>query len=165
MNKKKIVIGISVLIALILCFVLYKLLFPGDFQVGEDEIAVRIKLDLKEDIGLVVYDYSIDDHELGGGVSNADRSMIRRNDELISTWNKKELEDMFLDIDIDSDHLLFRMAFRIITEYVDPNYENVYPEDITKYLEPIEWTAYFGQEYTVLITGDKTNGYTIALEN
>ena len=55
------------------------------------------------------------------------------------------------------------MQFRIITEYVDPNYENVYPDDITKYMEPISWKANFGESYFITITGDKTNGYKAVL--
>ena len=55
------------------------------------------------------------------------------------------------------------MQFRIITEYVAPNYENVYPDDITKYLEPITWEAHFGESYFITITGDQTNGYEAVL--
>ena len=51
------------------------------------------------------------------------------------------------------------MQFRIITEYVAPNYENVYPDDITKYMEPISWEAHFGESYFITITGDKISGY------
>ena len=55
------------------------------------------------------------------------------------------------------------VQFRIITEYVDPNYENVYPDDITKYIEPISWEARFGESYFITITGDKINGYKAVL--
>ena len=56
------------------------------------------------------------------------------------------------------------MNFRIITEYVDPNYENIYPNDITKNIElPISWNAKFGEEYFVRITGDNQNGYIVEL--
>ena len=55
------------------------------------------------------------------------------------------------------------MQFRIITEYVEPNFENVYTEDITKYAEPISWEAHFGESYFITITGDKTTGYKVAL--
>ena len=55
------------------------------------------------------------------------------------------------------------MQFRIITEYVAPNYENVYPDDITKYMEPISWEAHFGESYCITITGDQTNGYQAVL--
>ncbi len=55
------------------------------------------------------------------------------------------------------------MRFRIITEYANPNYENMYPEDITRYIDPISWDAHFGKSYVVTITGDKTNGYEAVL--
>ena len=55
------------------------------------------------------------------------------------------------------------MQFRIITEYMTPNYENVYPDDITKCMEPISWEAHFGESYFITITGDKTNGYKAVL--
>ena len=44
-----------------------------------------------------------------------------------------------------------------------PNYENVYPDDITKYMEPISWEAHFGESYCITITGDQTNGYQAVL--
>ena len=55
------------------------------------------------------------------------------------------------------------MQFRIITEYVTPNYENIYPEDITRYADPISWEAQFGKSYYITVSGDKTNGFTAIL--
>ena len=162
-NKKRTIIVIAVLCVMILCLALYKLLRPADFKVSADEIAIRIKLNVKEDIGLIVYDYEIDGHEFGGGVGNADRSLIRHDEEIITTWTKEELK-LYLDREIDTDSLPFKMSLRIITEYVDPNYENAYPEEITRYLDTIEWDACFGEEKVILITGDKENGYTAVLE-
>lgn len=71
-------------------------------------------------------------------------------------WNKEELNDL-------SEPFELSMQFRIITEYVEPNFENVYTEDITKYAEPISWEAHFGESYFITITGDKTTGYKVAL--
>ena len=164
MTKKRITTGICILFAIIVCFALYNMLFPADFKVSDDEIALRVKLDLSEDVGLIVYDYEIDGNIGGGGMSNADRSLIKRDEELILTWNREELKEHDLIREIDSDHFPIRMRFRIITEYVDPNFDNAYEEDITRYLEPIEWEAYFGKEYKFRITGDKTNGYSIVME-
>ena len=162
--KKKIIIFIAVSSALIVtvCAVfsviaLYKWLFPGDSEVNEDEIALYITLDTKEDIGLVVFDYTANGREFGGGVSNADRSMIKRDDVIINVFDKKQLE-------CEDDEVDLTFRFRIITEYIDPNYENVYPEEITKYLEPVSLKASFGNSYAVKITGDKTNGYKASLE-
>ena len=72
-------------------------------------------------------------------------------------WNKEELNTF-------SDTFELSMQFRIITEYVTPNYENIYPDDITKYMEPISWDANFGESYFITITGDKTNGYKAILK-
>ncbi len=55
------------------------------------------------------------------------------------------------------------MRFRIITEYANPNYEKLYPEDIIRYIDPISWDAHFGESYVVTITGDKTNEYEAVL--
>ena len=51
------------------------------------------------------------------------------------------------------------IQFRIITEYVDPNYENVYPDSLTRALAPISFEARFGESYSFDITGDSINGY------
>ena len=127
----------------------------------EDEFAIVVKLDVEKDIGLLVYDYQINEHQFGGGVSHADRSMIRRDEQLIITFSREELNN---ELETDTDKYLIKMRFRIITEYVDPNFENIYPQDITRYLEPLEWEAYLGQQYNIRITGDKTGGYMITLE-
>lgn len=56
------------------------------------------------------------------------------------------------------------MQFRIITEYIEPNYENIYPENITKNVDvPISWNANFEKEYFITITGDNQSGYTAEL--
>ena len=129
MKKKTIIIiAISAAAVITICAVfgavaLYKFIFPGDYVVGEDEIALYITLDTKEDIGLIVFDYSANGREFSSGVSNADRSMIKRDDVIINVWSKRELE-----CDGDTADLTFK--FRIITEYTEPNYENVYPANI-----------------------------------
>mgnify|MGYP000000559927 CR=1 FL=1 len=74
----------------------------------------------------------------------------------IVVWNREELN-------LSSDPFELTMQLRIITEYVAPNYENVYPDDITKYMEPISWEAHFGESYCITITGDQTNGYQAVL--
>ncbi|MBQ2439484.1 MAG: hypothetical protein II267_06315, partial [Paludibacteraceae bacterium] len=68
------------------------------------------------------------------------------------------------ELSSSSDAVELSIHFRIITEYVDPNYENIYPENITQYIDtPISWKAYFGKEYVITITGDKANGYKAVL--
>ena len=117
---------------------------------------IHLKLDTEEDVGLLVYDCRAGSHEYSGGISNADGSLIQHDSDNIVVWNREELN-------LSSDPFELTMQLRIITEYVAPNYENVYPDDITKYMEPISWEAHFGESYCITITGDQTNGYQAVL--
>lgn len=157
MNKKKIGIAIVIVVALGLGFIFYNQIIPNEYVPADDEIALHIQFDTKEDIGLLVYDYRADGHEYSGGISNVDGSLIKHDSDNIVVWNKEELNNL-------SDTFELSMQFRIITEYVTPNYENVYPDNITKYMEPISWEAHFGESYLITITGDKTNGYKAVLK-
>ena len=156
--KKKIIGSIlAIAVVLILVFIVYYRVVPDEYVPAADEIALHIQLDTEEDIGLLVYDYRADGHEYSGGISNADGSLIKHDSDNIVVWNKEELNTF-------SDTFELSMQFRIITEYVTPNYENIYPDDITKYMEPISWDANFGEAYFITITGDKTNGYKAILK-
>ena len=156
MNKK--IIGIAVAIAAVLGlgFLFCNQMIPDEYMPADDEIALHIQLDTQEDIGLLVYDYRADSHEYSGGISNADGSLIKHDSDNIVVWNKEELNNL-------SDTFELSIQFRIISEYVTPNYENVYPDDITKYVVPISWEAHLGESYFITITGDKTNGYKAVL--
>lgn len=155
MNKKKIKIAIAIVIVLLFGIVLYVQIIPNEYEPADDEIALHIQLDIKEDIGLIVFDYIVDEHEYSGGMSNADKSLIGHNSNMIQVWNKQELSSSSDSVDIS-------IQFRIITEYIEPNYENMYPKNITKYVDgPISWNANFGKEYFITITGDKQSGYTV----
>ena len=156
MGKKRIGIAIAVAAALGLGFLLYNQTISDEYVPAGDEIALHMQLDTEEDVGLLVFDYCADDHEYSGGISNADRSLIKHDSDNIIVWKKGELNS-------SSDAVELSMRLRIITEYVEPNYENIYPEDITKYIDPISWEAHFGESYFVTITGDKANGYRAAL--
>ena len=156
MKKKIIGIVVAIMIVLGLSLVVYNQIIPDEYVPAADEIVLHIQLDVEEDVGLLVYDYCADSHEYSGGISNADRSLIKHDSDNIIVWNKEELNNL-------SDAFDLSVQFRIITEYVDPNYENVYPDDITKYMEPISWEAHFGKSYFITITGDKTNGYKAVL--
>ncbi len=156
MNKKMIRIIVAIVIVLGLGLVVYKQIVPDEYVLADDEIALHLQLDTKEDVGLLVYDYHADGQEYSGGISNADGSLIRHDSDNIVVWNKEDLNNL-------SDSFELSIQVRIITAYVDPNYENVYPDDITKYVEPISWEAHFGQSYFITITGDKTNGYKAVL--
>ena len=154
MNKKRIGIVIAMVVVLGLGFVLYKQAIPDEYVPDDDEIALYIQLDTKEDIGLLVFDYSANGSEHSGGTSNADKSLIKHDERLINVWNKEMLQ-------CSADTVELSIQFRIITEYVDPNYENIYPENLTKYLEKISFEAHFGEIYSFTITGDNISGYKI----
>ena len=154
--KKIIGIAAAAVIVLGLSLVIYNQIIPDEYVPADDEIALHLKLDTEEDVGLLVYDYRAGRHEYSGGISNADGSLIQHDSDNIVVWNREELN-------LSSDTFELSMQFRIITEYVAPNYENVYPEDITKYMEQISWEAHFGESYCITITGDQTNGYQAVL--
>lgn len=136
--------------------VVYNQIIPNEYVPADDEIALHLQLDTEEDVGLLVYDYRADSHEYSGGISNADGSLIKHDSDNILVLNKEDLNNI-------ADTFELSMQFRIITEYVAPNYENAYPDGITKYMEPISWEAHFGESYFITITGDKTNGYEAVL--
>lgn len=156
MNKKKIGTAIAIVVVLGLGFLFYNQTVPNEYVPSDDEVALRIQFDTNEDIGLLVYDYRADGHEWSGGTSNADGTLMKHDSNVIVGLKKEELNS-------SADTVELSMQFRIITEYVTPNYENIYPEDITKYIEPISWEARFGASYFIAITGDRTNGYKAAL--
>ena len=136
--------------------IMYNQTISGEYTPADDEIVLKIQLNTKEDIGLLIYDYCANDHQYSGGMSNADRSLLKRDEKLVVVWNKQALNEPSSNVELS-------VQFRIITEYVDPNYENIYPEEITQYLAPISWGAHLGGAYCVTITGDKVNGYTAVL--
>lgn len=154
--KKIIGMAAAAVIVLGLSLVIYNQIIPDEYVPDDDEIALHLKLDTEEDVGLLVYDYRAGSHEYSGGISNADGSLIQHDSDNIVVWNREELN-------LSSDPFELTMQLRIITEYVAPNYENVYPDDITKYMEPISWEAHFGESYCITITGDQTNGYQAVL--
>ncbi len=121
-------------------------------QTSENEIKLIIQLDVKEAIGLLIINHDIDGNEGTGGISNADKSMIRRNDVLDWTFDKQFYSDSADTVDLT-------LRFRVITEYCDPNQENIYPEEYTMLLDPVSFKADFGETYHITITGDKINGY------
>ena len=126
-------------------------------QAAEDEIILIIQLDLKEDIGLLILDNNMDGAETSGGISNADKSKLKRDEVLYWTVSKQDYDHL-----ADTADLWIR--FRVITEYCDPNYENDYPEEYTVLLDPISFKANFGETCHITITGDQENGYLAALD-
>lgn len=158
-NKKIIISVICILITCVLAFALFVNNKNNEFKVADDEIALQIKLDTKEDIGLIIYDYSVGGFEHSGGVSNADKSLIKHNDLIIQPMSKQPDFDNLSDIED------LTIKFTIITEYEDPNYDNIYSEEYTKIIEtPISLKAHYGESYSITISGDKANGYEAVLE-
>ena len=129
----------------------------GTYEASDDEIALQIQLDIKEDIGLLIVDYEANDSSGSGGTSNADKSLLKHDELLIYTLDKQNFKN-------PSDVENLSIQFSIITEYVDPNYENIYPEEYTKEMDAIALNAKFGESYYITITGDKINGYEAVLE-
>ena len=155
---KKKIIGILAAAGLVLGLglVICSRMLPGEYVPAADEIALKIHFDTAEDVGLLVYDYQADGHEYSGGISNVDGSLIKRDSENIVVWDRAELAPRAEPFELS-------IRFRVITEYVAPNYENVYPEEITEYLDPISWQAHLGKTYSLTLTGDRTNGYQAVL--
>lgn len=153
--KKVLLIGIP-LIAILMSFIFlyFSESSTSEFKPNDNEIALEIQLNTKENIGLLVFDYSANGLPQSGGISNADHSPLHHDDRLIQVWNQEDLES-------SSDRVNLSIQFRIITEYVEPNFANEYPTDLTKFLEPISLEAHWGEIYSLTITGDRTNGYEI----
>ncbi len=153
-NMKKTLAIVVAILALMAAFLVFRESNSKDFVVGDDEIALYIQMDTKEDIGLLVFDYSANGSEHSGGIANADKSPIKHDEQLIHVWNKQDLQ-------CSADTVALSIQCRIITEYVDPNYENIYPENLTKPLESISFEAHFGESYSFTIIGDNTSGYKL----
>ena len=156
MEKQRIGIIAAVAVALGLSLVVYNRFHGKNYVPAADEIALQIQVDTKEDIGLLVYDYQAGGRTYSGGISDADGSLIKRDSENIVVLNREELNQ-------SDDSFELSMQFRVITEYVTPNFENIYPEEITKFAEPIAWEAGFGETYHITITGNRVDGYKAVL--
>lgn len=154
--KKRILIILTILSFIILSIIIYKCVSPSEYTPANDELALRIQLDVKEDIGLLIFDYEVNGHEFSSGISNTDRSLLKHDDQIIHVWNKDELQ-------VSSDPLDLSIKFRIITEYVEPNFENTYPKELTRVLNPIFLKAEYGQVYDITISGDSINGYKVVI--
>ena len=126
-------------------------------KVADDEIVLHIKLDIQEDIGLLVVDYAANGTSGSGGTSNADKSMLKHGELIFYSLRKQDFDD---PADVEN----LSVKFTIITEYVDPNYDNVYPAEYTKPMDAISWKGKFGEAYDITISGDKINGYHAVLE-
>ena len=130
----------------------------SESQAAKDEIMLKIQLDLNEDIGLLVIDHDVDGKKGSGGMSNADKSMLKRNDVLDWSFDRQLYDPSADTVDLT-------VRFTVVTEYCDPNYENIYPEEYMVPMEALSFKANFGETYSITITGDKVNGYQAALND
>ncbi|MBR0209082.1 MAG: hypothetical protein IJQ43_09310 [Oscillospiraceae bacterium] len=154
--KKKLPLFV-LLAVLLLAIVLYGAgCFARPPQAAENEVLLKIRLDLKEDIGLLVIDHRVDGKEGSGGISNADKSMLRRDDVLYWSFEK--------DPGDAAETAEVTVRFTVVTEYADPNYDNIYPEETMIPLEPLSFTSPYGEIVSLRIEGDRINGYRAVLE-
>lgn len=153
-NLKKIILVLFIVVA---CYFIFQNQRAMEYEPKDDEIKIKFQLSTDEDIGLIVFDYTANDHEFSGGISNANGSLLQKNSTEIQVFNQEELHTK-------SDEVTLSMHFRIITNYVKPNFENIYPEDLTKVINPpITWNAKFHNTYTIVITGNHKQGYQAKL--
>ena len=124
----------------------------GPDAVPEDEITLRIKLDTKEDFGLLLIDYDANGSGGRGGISNANKSLIKHDDRLFYSLPKRAFDD-------PSDVEDLSIQFTVITQYFEPNFDEIYPTEYTIPLDAISLNADFGKSYSIIICGDMANGY------
>ncbi len=122
-------------------------------DVEPDEVMLIIQPDLKEDIGLLLIDQQIGDKKYYGGISNSDKSLLKKDETLYFSLS-------WPDFDVRDDAFELTLTFRVVTEYCDPNYENIYPEELLRPMNSISFEAAFGKAYMFSISGDSVNGYS-----
>lgn len=157
MKKKTgiVLLVLAAVLAAVIAFAYYKT--HQTVQPDGQQINLQIQLDLKEDIGLLVIESDIDGSKASGGISNADKSTLKKDETLYWQIGKQSSETL-------SDTVGLSLRFTIVTAYCDPNYENVYPQEYTMPLEAVAFAAKYGETYAIRIEGDKANGYRAVLE-
>jgi len=124
---------------------------PG-FEAEEDKISLQIQLDLEEDIGLLLREADAPGFSVTGGQSNADRTLIRRDELLYDSFSRWQFEDPGEPKEIT-------LLFSVVTEYVEPNFENVYPDELVTPLAPVTISARFGDTVRIVVHGGHDSGY------
>lgn len=158
--KKIVNVVILIILALMIVFAVTKFGYLYDVppQAEDNEIKVNIKLDVNEDIGLFLIDYDVNGEDGKGGISNADKTMIKRDStDLYWSFYKEQLDNTADTVDV-------KLLFTIVTEYFDPNYDNIYPKEYMIPIDAISFKADFGEIYYVTITGNKVNGYQAVID-
>lgn len=129
----------------------------GPPEPGENEILVIIRLDLDEDIGLLLIGSDINGENSSGGVSNADKTELGRGETLYWSIEKSQLE-------VPADTADVTLTFSVVAEYCDPNYDNIYPEELVIPANSVSFTSPFGETVGITVTGGRTSGYTATLD-
>lgn len=152
--------GLMIVATVLLIAFIYFRFFHLDpkVSVADDEIRMEIQLDVEEDIGLFIIDLEVAGETFSGGISNADKSLLKQDELLVNHYTKEDLNKLE---DLDD----LKVRFSIITKYVDPNYENIYPEDDTKRMDWMTIDARYGETYRFKVTGSADQGYQVVLEN
>lgn len=155
--KKKTAAVVALFVVLIFAGLLLLGRSFGSSQPDDNEIRLKIQLDLGEDIGLFLIDSDIDGQQSSGGSSNADKSMLMRDDTIYWMIDRQHYPDAANTVNLV-------LKFTVVTEYFDPNYDNDYPEECMISLDPLSFAAVFGELYQIRIVGDNANGYQAVLE-
>ncbi len=157
MRKKRVIAAVIIAAALLVAVTVLYILTSLPPKAADDEIMLKIQLDLKEDIGLLIFDHYLDGKKGGGGISNADRSMLRSDSVLYWSFSKQDYPDL-------ADTVAISMLFTVVTEYCDPNFDNIYPEELLRPMETVSFRGDLGKMYLITITGDSVSGYSASFE-
>ena len=118
----------------------------------EDEITLRIKLDTGEDFGLLLIDYDANGSGGRGGISNANKSLLKRDERLFFTLPRHAFDEPSAVENLS-------IRFTVITKYFEPNFDEIYPSEYTIPMDAIPLKADFGKSYSIIIRGDTAHGY------
>ena len=154
MHHKKIIFLI-ILLSIILCLIINKNNKVDETKTSDDEIILQINLDVPKDFGLLLIEYETKDASGSGGVSNANKSLIKHNDNLTYSLSKQDFNNA-------SDITDLTLTFKRVTEYVEPNYEDNYLASLSFTLNPVQINAHYGNTYHITITSDE-NSYQAIL--
>ena len=124
---------------------------PG-YEAEADKINLQIQLDLEEDIGLFLREAEAPGFHVTGGQANADRSPIRCDELLYDSFTRWQFETPGEPKEIT-------LRFSVVTEYVDPNFENDYPDELVTSLDPVTVSARFGDTVRIIVHGGHDTGY------
>lgn len=157
MMKKYFMTGFLLMLGLSFAFAAISFTQTDDAlqRVEDNEIKVNIQFDLDEDIGLFLIDYDVNGMRGAGGISNANKAMLKRDSkDLFWSFDKELLVS-------PTDTAGVTLTFTVVTQYFAPNNDNIYPEAYMIPVDTIFFPARFGEIYCVTITGNRVDGYQV----